>query len=55
MGSNSPASWEASIVAVESLVYPLIATEWPTTPVTSIKYKKKETVQDHRAQKTRDR
>ena len=49
MGSNSPMSREASTVAVENFVSPLIATEQPMTPVKSTLHKKKETVEDHKA------
>ena len=49
--SNSPASREASTVAVESLVSPLIATREPITPAKSTQQKEKETAEDHKAQK----
>ena len=48
-GPNSPVSREASTVAMESLVCPLIATEWPTTPAKSAWHKKKDTAEDHKA------
>ena len=51
MGPNSPASREASIVAVESLVFSLITAEWPMTPAKSTQQKKKETVEDGKAKK----
>ena len=41
IGSNSPASREASTVDVESLVFPLIATEQPMPPVKSTLHKEK--------------
>ena len=41
MGFNSPASREAPTVAMESLVSPLIAIEWPMTPAKSNQHKEK--------------
>ena len=48
-GSKSPAPKEVSTVAMESLVFPHVATKWPVSPAKDI-FTKKELAEGRKAQ-----